>query len=736
MGNNISHPMKVFIWAALIMLPIVVNAQNWQGKFEQIDKLLPTPNSYRTASGQPGHKYWQQKADYIINVSLDEKALTLEGDEVVTLHNNSPHKLKYLWFQLDQNIRKENSLEFQSRENEIYGEMEAQDMMGITNDHFYEGGYKLGNVTAFDGSPLPYIINGTMMRVDLPELLIPAENVKIKISWSYNLYDRQRVDGRGGYEYFPEDGNYLFTVAQWHPRLAVYDDVEGWQNKQFLGDGEFALTFGDFDVKISVPADHIVAATGELQNKEAVLTKDQLKRLNNAAKATSPVIVVSEKEVRKKEKTRSDEIKTWHFKAINVRDFAFATSRKFIWDAMAVPLTTTTPLAMSFYPKEGNPLWEKYSTQAVANTLKKYSEHTFDYPYPVAISVHSADQGMEYPMICFNGGRPDAKGKYSQYKLQSMVSVIVHEVGHNYFPMIINTDERQWTWIDEGINTFLEHLTMKEYYPEFDNTWGTPVSVTNYMKGNPDYIRPLMTNSDQIVQFGYNGYGKPSAALSVLREVVMGQELFDYSFKEYASRWAFKRPMPADFFRTMEDASAVDLDWFWRGWFFTTEYVDINIKDVSWYQIERKPANGNENSQKDTTEQVSNKLLASPGPIYLSKPSDASYGGFKNRLDDETIIQQNIGRFLYEITFENLGGLVSPLIIEWTYSDGSIETEIIPAEVWGLNENIVTKVFAKEKQVVQVQIDPNQITGDAYLFNNSFPRKAVKSRFDMYLEKD
>ena len=728
--------MKVIIWAAFIMLPFVVNAQNWQGKFEQIDKLLPTPNNYRTASGRPGHKYWQQKADYLINVSLDEKTLILKGDEEVTFHNNSPHKLKYLWFQLDQNIRKKNSLEFLSKENEINGDMEAQNMMGITDDYFYEGGYKLGNVTTSVGTTLPYIINGTMMRIDLPEVLNPGSSVKIKIDWSYNLYDRQKVDGRGGYEYFPDDDNYLFTIAQWHPRLAVYDDVEGWQNKQFLGDGEFALTFGDFDVKISVPADHIVAATGELQNKEEVLTKEQLKRLSNAYKAPSPVIVVSEKEARKKEKTKLSDIKTWHFKAENVRDFAFASSRKFIWDAMSVPLNTTKPMAMSFYPKEGNPLWEKHSTQAVANALKKYSQHTFDYPYPVAISVHSADQGMEYPMICFNGGRPEANGKYSQWKLQSMVSVIVHEVGHNYFPMIINTDERQWTWIDEGINTFLEHLTIDEYYPEFNSTWGTPVSVISYMKGNPDYIRPLMTNSEQIVQFGYNGYGKPSAALSVLREVVMGHELFDYSFKEYANRWAFKRPMPADFFRTMEDASAVDLDWFWHGWFFTTDYVDINIKDVNWYKIEEEFSTGKEVVSTDSTKQVTNKLLASPGAIHLSKPSYSSYGGFKNRLDDEAILKQYAGSLLYEITFENLGGLVSPLIIEWTYSDGSVETETIPAEIWGLNENIVSKVFAKKKQVVQVQLDPKQLTGDAYIFNNAFPRKAIKSRFDTYLEKD
>lgn len=728
--------MRKFIWAAFLLLPFVVNAQNWQGKFEQLGDLLPTANSYRSASGQPGHKYWQQKADYIIKVSLDENTLVLAGEEEVIFYNNSPHQLKYLWFQLEQNIRNKTSLQFQSNTNEIYGDVEAQELMAITNEFFYEGGYKLGSVTNTEGESLSYIINETMMRVDLPEVLNSGGHVSIKIDWSYDMYDRQKIDGRGGYEYFPKDDNYLFTVAQWHPRLAVYDDVEGWQNKQFLGDGEFALTFGDFDVHITVPADHIVAATGELQNKEEVLSKQQIKRLESAMKASSPVFIVSEKEASKTEKTKSSANKTWHFKAENVRDFAFASSRKFIWDAMAVHLPTTTPLAMSFYPKEGNPLWEEHSTQAVANALRTYSHHTFDYPYPVAISVHSADQGMEYPMICFNGGRPNENGKYSQYKLQSMISVIVHEVGHNYFPMIVNTDERQWTWMDEGINTFLEHLTMDEHYPEFNITWGTPQSVTNYMMGNPDYIRPLMTNSEQIMQFSYNGYGKPSAALSVLRNVVMGPQLFDFAFKKYANSWAFKRPMPADFFRIMEDASAVDLDWFWRGWFYTTDYVDINLKDVSWYKIEKEFSNGMASSPADSIEQVFNKLLASPGTIYLSKPSDNSYGDFRNRLDDEAILKQHAGAMLYELTFENHGGLVSPLIIEWTYIDSSTETEIIPAEIWRLNENVVTKVFAKDKQVVQVQLDPFRMTGDAYIFNNSFPRQSGASRFEKYKTND
>lgn len=716
----------IVLWAALIGLPFLVLGQNWQGKFEQLDNLLPSPNSYRTASGRPGHNYWQQKVDYLIEVSLDENKLVLSGHEKVTFHNNSPHRLTYLWFQLDQNVRKEKSMAFLSNDNEIKGDMEAEDMMSITNERFYTGGYRIGEVTDVSGNNLPYIINETMMRVDLQEPLHSGESTEVQIGWEYNLYDRLIVDGRGGYEYFPNDDNYLFTVAQWYPRAAVYDDIEGWQNKQFLGAGEFSLSFGDFDVQITVPSDHVVAATGTLQNVNDVLTPLQQKRLDKARNAIEPVMIITEKEADKNEKSRATATKTWHFQAENVRDFAFASSRKFIWDAMRVDLTTKSPMAMSFYPKEGNPLWEEYSTRAVANALQTYSRMTFDYPYPVAISVHTANQGMEYPMICFNGSRPDSNGKYSKWKLQGLVAVVVHEVGHNFFPMIVNTDERQWTWQDEGINTFLEQLTIDEHYPEFNSTWGKPVSVRKYMRGNPDYIRPIMTNSEQIRQFGYNGYGKPSAALCVLRDVVMGPELFDFAFKEYANRWAFKRPQPADFFRSMEDASAVDLDWFWRGWFFGIDHVDINLKNVAWYVIADSTGAGT----TEISEEAKNNMLGEPIPLYLANPT--RYGEFKNRLDNESIKKANAGKFLYELSLENIGGLVSPILINWVYEDGTSEVEMIPAEIWRMNEKELTKVFVKSKRVVEVNIDPQELTGDTDTFNNNWPRVADDARINKF----
>ncbi len=735
-------PVGKLLWAACFMLPFLVYGQNisphksgWQGKFEQLGTLLPTPNKYRTAAGTPGPAYWQQKADYRIAVTLDEDQQTISGHETVTLFNHSPQTLHYLWLQLDQNIRQPGGPAWQTDPSYMSKKLEAQELMSITGDYFYEGGINIEAVTDTLDRPLAYTINNTMMRVELPIPLPPGGRASIKVAWHYKVYDRLVVEGRGGYEYFPDDDNYIFTIAQWYPRLAVYDDVEGWQNKQFLGQGEFALNFGDFDVQITVPADHLVAASGELLNADEVLTPTQMTRLARARQDTlNPVIIVSEKEARKKEKTKSKETKTWHFKAANVRDFAFASSRKFIWDAMAVPLATTRPLAMSFYPKEGNPLWERESTRAVANALRTYSRHTFDYPYPVAISIHTAEQGMEYPMICFNGGRPGKNGHYSKWVLQEMVEVIVHEVGHNYFPMIVNSDERQWTWMDEGLNTFLEHLTLAEHYPDFNLTWGTPAGITRYMRGNPDFIRPIMTNSEQIVQFGYNAYGKPSAALLVLREVVMGPQLFDYAFKEYARRWAFKRPMPADFFRTMEDASAVDLDWFWRGWFFTTDYVDVALTDVKWYKIvHQENNNSSASSQTDTT---SGNALQQPIPLYLKETSLKAYGEFRNRLDEEALQAAYTGANLYELTFENKGGLPTPLIIEWQYADGSSETEIVPAEIWRFNEQRISKAFYKTKQVVRIHLDPARKTADVDIGNNSYPAVAGVDKFDKFKKKD
>ncbi|MEX2235043.1 MAG: M1 family metallopeptidase, partial [Cyclobacteriaceae bacterium] len=554
----------------------LAQSPQWLGKFEQLDQLLPTPNEYRSGSGSPGPRYWQQQADYTISVELNDDNQSIFGSETITYHNNSPDVLKYLWLQLDQNILSaENTLKAASTD-VVVDSAAAKTFAEHVSD--FKAGFDVKSVKETSGKPIQFFVNNTMMRIDLPQPLKSGEKFSFAIEWSFNVVDRNIFRQRSGLEYFPEDGNYVYTIAQFFPRMCVYDDYNGWQNKQFLGTGEFTLPFGDYKVSITVPADHLVAASGILQNSREVLSRTELDRFEKAKSSyNKPVVIVTQDEAVKKEKTRVKEKKTWEFHAENVRDFAFASSRKFIWDAQAVKIGDKTPLAMSFYPKEGNPLWEQESTKAVKNTLEVYSRMTIDYPYPVAISVHTASIGMEYPMICFNYGRPNKAGKYSDLLKQGMIGVIVHEVGHNFFPMIINSDERQTPWMDEGINSFVQLLTELERYPEIEWSRGKPYSLVNYMKGDESLMRPLMTNSEQIIQLGSEQYAKAATALYILRETVMGRELFDMAFKEYAQRWAFKHPKPSDFFRTMEDASAVDLDWFWRGWFYTTDANDQTL---------------------------------------------------------------------------------------------------------------------------------------------------------------
>jgi hypothetical protein len=721
-------------------------AAKWQGKFEQLDQLLPTPNEYRSGSGAPGPKYWQQRADYLITAELDDSNQTIAGSEAITYFNNSPDVLKYLWLQLDQNnMAKGNNTE----KTKVTKITDAQDAKAVginLNLHDFDGGFKIKSVTDASGQPLPYIINYTMMRVDLPKPLSPGQNTSFSIAWSYNINNGMLTDERTQFEYFPEDGNYVYAIAQWFPRMCVYDDYEGWQNKQFLGQGEFALPFGNYAVKLTVPADHIVAATGTLQNPESVLTKTELERFEKAKNTfDKPVIIVTQAEATQKEKTKSPEKKVWEFKAENVRDFAFASSRKFIWDAQAVKVGDKKPLAMSFYPKEGNPLWEKESTRAIKNALEVYSRFTIDYPYPVAISVHAADQGMEYPMICFNHGRPDKNGNYSVETRTGMIGVIVHEVGHNFFPMIINSDERQSTWMDEGLNSFVQLLTELERYPDLNWTRGKPKELVPYLKGDNSVHRPIMTNSEQVIKFGDEQYAKAATGLFMLRETIMGQELFDRSFKEYAQRWAFKHPKPADFFRTLEDASAVDLDWFWRGWFYTTDTNDQSIDQVKWYRVktdEKNVENKSVTAKKgDLTSGTTDKkefmdFSNGPQPFHVIPTDDRLYGEFRSRVDEKSIINKLQNKNIYEVKLSNKGGLVMPIIIEWVYKDGSKEVEKIPAEIWRSNESTITKVFVKEKEVVSIVLDPLQETTDVNAADNVFPRTNEPTKFDQFKTKN
>jgi Peptidase family M1 domain len=734
-----------------------LSAQERADKFKQLEEILPTPNTYRTASGAPGHQYWQQQADYVMNIRLDEDAQRIYGDETITYTNNSPDALSYLWLQLDQNQSAKDGDAEKIETSSITDKMSPRQLNGLTYD--FDGGFKIDYVQDVTGKALPYTVNKTMMRIDLPMVLKTGAKYSFKIKWWNNINDRIKLGGRAGYEHFAEENNTLYTIATFFPRMCVYGDNTGWQHKQFLGQGEFTLTFGNYDVKMTVPSDHVLGATGVLQNPTQVLSATQISRLASAKNAKEPVIIVTEKEARDAEKSRSKQTKTWHFKAENVRDFAFATSRKFIWDAVGVPQSDgRVVMAMSYYPKEGNPLWEQYSTKAVAHTLKWYSNYTFDYPYPTAISVHTDQIGMEYPMICFNGGRPEKDGTYSDRVKYGMISVIIHEVGHNYFPMIVNSDERQWSWMDEGLNSFLEFLAEQQWERDYPSRRGPVRNMVDYMKGDKSRLEPIMTNSESIIQFGNNAYGKPATALNILRETVMGRELFDHAFKTYSTRWKFKHPSPSDFFRTMEDASAVDLDWFWRGWFYGTEPCDIALKNVRWFKADTKDPDVENARKKDekaavrrSTESIFNEkniaqtqdekdkklrdYYSDDDVLAVTKADRDDYQKYLATLtDDEKKVLQS-GKNYYEITFENVGGLVMPLIVEFEYTDGTRETERIPAEIWKQNQKTVTKVFVKTKEVRSIALDPQQETADIDLNNNTYPAKPQISRFELFKQR-
>ena len=732
----------IFLWLTAANLAFGQQNPAWQGKFEQLGQTLPTPNEYRTGSGAPGPKYWQQKADYEINIELNDANQSITGAETITYTNNSPDVLKYLWLQLDQNLlAAENNLA-STTTSVVKDSVAARTYADKVSD--FKGGFMLKKVTEVNGNPIPFTVNNTMMRVDLPQPLKPGQKYSFYVEWSFNIVDRNVFRERSGLEYFPDDGNYIYTIAQFFPRMCVYDDYEGWQNKQFLGQGEFTLPFGDYKVRITVPADHLVGATGILRNPSEVLSKTELDRFEQAKTSfDKPVIIVTQAEATQKEQAKSTQKKTWEFQAENVRDFAFCSSRKFIWDAQAVKIGDKTPLAMSYYPKEGNPLWEKESTKAVKNTLEVYSRYTIDYPYPVAISVHTASIGMEYPMICFNYGRPNKDGSYSAQTRQKMIGVVVHEVGHNFFPMIINNDERQITWMDEGVNSFVQLLTELEHYPDIRWSRGKPTELVPYLSGDKGKMRPLMTNSEQIIAFGDEQYAKAATGLFMLRETIMGHELFDKSFKEYAQRWAIKHPKPADFFRTMEDASAVDLDWFWKGWFYTTDVNDQAIDKVRWFRIRDEQASMEKRNVTVRKGDLSNQAGSTqfdnfnngPEPLSLIATDPRLNGEFLSRIDDNAIMQKLQDKNIYEVTLSNNGGLVMPVIIEWTFKDGTKEIDRIPAEVWRLNEQKITKVFVKQKEVSNIVLDPKRELTDIDMQDNVFPKTLPATKFDAFKKK-
>lgn len=730
-----------------------------QNKFRQLYQEFSTPNQYRTGSGAPGAEYYQNQADYKMDIELDDRNQKITGSETITYHNNSPDDLEYLWVQLDQNIQANDAPAKLKDGNRIAPVSQPEGFVSEYINEAFDGGFHITEVSV-KGTPLSHTINNTMMRINLPQPLKSGERFSFDIKWWYNINNHLVDRGRSGYEHFPKDGNNSYVIAQFFPRMAVYNDVEGWQNYQFWGDGEFALPFGDYEVNITVPADHILDATGELVNRKEVFSKEMMKRYEQAKKSyDKPVLIVTQEEAEAAEKGFSDKKKTWKLKAEMVRDFGFATSRKFIWDMMAVDLGEKDVMAVSLYPKEGNPLWEDFSTKVVASTLKSYSDHTFAYPYHKAISVHAKNQGMEYPMICWNYGRPDEDGNYSDRVKYGMMSVIIHEIGHNFFPMIVNSDERQWGWMDEGLDTFMQYIAEQEYgekFPEdispnskYPSRRGEPSKIVSYMKGDQKFIAPIMSNPENVYQLGNNAYGKPATALNILRETIMGKELFDHAFKTYARRWMFKHPSPEDFFRTMEDASAVDLDWFWRGWFYTTDFVDIGVKDVKKYYVTDKPT-------KEGTELLNRYGVADPNDVQalyvVEEGSDEMVEDMKGKtpvenaptlneylLDNFTAEQRaalKMPKYFYEITFNKPGGLIMPIIVEYTYADGTSEKVTYPVQIWRKNDDQVSRTLATEKEITKIVVDPDFETADVDTDNNSWPRTKEAGEFERFKERN
>jgi hypothetical protein len=763
--NRLIRAMKRTIVFMALLIPAALFADSYSGaqEFSQLHHVLPDPNENRLASGAPGPAYWQQRVDYKIEIELDDDCRCIIGKEDIDYKNKSPHTLDYLWLQLDQNRLRRDSIGRQTATAPQFEELSYRELRYLLRSEKFDGGFKIKSVRDENGKEVSYTIVDTMMRIDLQQPIKPRGEFSFQIEWEHNVNNVREIWGRGGYEQFDEDDNRLYTIAQFYPRLASYTDYAGWQNKQFLGNGEFTLELGDYDMYITVPAGFTVTATGELQNFTKTLTKQQQARWYAAQKAKEPLQIITREEAIANEAARPKGKVTWHYKARNVRDVAFAASRKFMWDAMPVQIDGRKVMAMSFYPKEGDALWSRYSTQAVAHTLESYSNMTFPYPYPVCISVNSPIGGMEYPMISFNGPRPEEDGTYYDVSGEGrrwdrtkygLISVIIHEVGHNWFPMIVNSDERQWTWMDEGLNTFLQFIAEQEWEEDYPSRRGHPENMIEYMKSGNQV--PIMTNSESLLQFGNNAYGKPATALNILRETVMGRELFDYSFKSYAQRWQFKRPEPADFFRSMEDTSSIDLDWFWRGWFYTTDHVDIGIENVNEYTLDTRNPSIDKPARKQEKDEVPpNRTETRNEGMKRRVDTYSNLKDFYNSYDEDAVIPQEKDDFkkllkelepwerqlletkrqFYVLNFRNHGGLVMPIPLVVSYDDGSSEEIHLPAEIWRRNSKKVSRLLMTEKRLKSVEVDRHREIADTNAANNHWPRQPVKSRFQLFKKK-
>lgn len=649
-----------------------------QSNFRAIEQW-PTPNEYRTGSGSPGPKYWQQKVDYTIKATLDTTRHEISGTERVTYHNNAPNTLPYLWFQLDQNVERPDSRASVSANALPKGlatlSPQSLHLLGLAGDEAPLG-MRIAHVrtVAANGAKAdaPFFVNGTSMRVELPAPIATGQSALLEIEWAYNVPELGRNTQRNARDKVKDGWEY--EIAQWYPRAAVYDDVSGWTNDQFYSQGEFYQEFGDFDVTMTVPHDHIVRATGVLQNPQEVLTSAQRARLVKAMGSSEPVFIVAPDEVMKPDTRPAGSAPlSWHFTAQHVRDFAWASSKTFIWDAMGFRYRPGGRLIElhSVYPRDAMPLWDQYSTKAIRQTMVTYGRMVLEYPYPVASNVHGSVGGMEYPMIAFCGARPRPDGTFDPSLKWRLISVTIHEVGHNWFPMILATDERRWGWMDEGMNSFVQYYAEKDWDPNYPSTRGPAKNIVEYFKSVAQV--PMMTESDlAYANYGNQAYSKPAATLVMLREQVLEPAQFDRAFHEYAEKWAFKKPQPADFFRTMMNGAGEQLNWWWRGIFYTT---------------------------------------------YAN---DQALGGVETQQASDVVGNASKNKYYHRITVEQKAGLVMPIQLGITYDDGSSALVKLPADVWRYNERSFTYGFFSDKGLSQVVIDPNEVLADINRDNNTW----------------
>jgi hypothetical protein len=627
---------------------------------------LPTPNAYRTGAGTPGPRYWQQRADYTIRASLDTAALSVHGSETIHYTNNSPDTLRYVWMQLDEN---------QSASDNRFAQLAPPFMAqrarraaagapGAQGPPFV-GGYTLERVAVLRSArrgarpvatPLPHRVNATMMRVDLDRPLPPKGVVDLYLAWHYMV---PRM-GRTGREHFPQ--GWLFEIAQWYPRMAVYDDVRGWNTEQYLGSGEFYLEYGDFDFTITAPATYTVTATGVLQNPDRVLTATERRRLALALHSDTTIHIIAPDEVGTPAllPPGTGATRSWHYRARNVRDVSWAAAPNFIWDATG----WDGILIQALYPPVALPLWSQAA--AMGRHTIMYHSRWYHYPYPTAIDVNGPVGGMEYPMIVFCSERHDEKALYF---------VQTHELGHEWFPMTVGSNERLYGWMDEGFNTFIDYFSFHDRYPSDTTIARETGRALNWLGLTPAWVayithyhgveEPIMTPQDRSAP-GIGGalaYGKPAVGLHFLRNEVVDSTAFDQAFREYIRRWAFRHPTPADFFRTMNDALGEDLSWFWRSWFYRTDHLDEAVDSVA------QPDSG--------------------APV------------------------------LARIFFSDKGRMVAPLDLAVTLADGSTQRVKLPVEAWYRGSPYVW-VHSWPARVTRVVIDPDGAYPDVDRSNNTW----------------